>query len=443
MPNPDKIYCRKLRLAKTAAFFSIAKTILVTAGLPITIAILLVAASCSSAFHLNFGIALCGTVVGTFILGILFGPTDALYKSALSMEYQRREMWDEADQIAFAEAGSTYHQIIKGGEPSYIDVKTLLGLSQVQLILVRKGEMNDAVHIARFLANRHGQTPDEEICNLSTLGVLNIELGDFASGVRLLQRLDARLVSEGRESSPSAFVCCLGLVEAFIQMRDQARGSEWLEKARERTLLKNNKQTVTDKLTRESCGGNDVELGLLLLLTGQLSILKGDTTGAELHLLEALRLTQNESVRQNCKLLFSDLLLHLSEVALLQGDYHKAAQYAEEAVNYGETIARYHGKNFCLARINLLYANFRCGGVDVLAEMEGALRSLQNTLMQDAVSPFIASSLLKLSEIYSCEGNISSANDCLRRALEIRRALFEEGDSAISEVENLLASRAA
>lgn len=389
--------------------------------------------------HLNPLLAFAGSLVAGAIFSLVISPIDELWNSALSNACQQVGLWKVSDQLSRDGVDDPIKEILAGRYPANAGLGLALKASQLQLLNIRKGDLNTAVKYGEYLYKNSIGDKDGHSYQASTLGSLCIEMGNFERGFSLLGECLDELEQADRQDSPAYITGLLGMVHGAIELERIEEAEKYLRRLDKAIDLSHSTRSAnrTDRWVRQDIGGSySIEQTFQIFFNARLKELKDDPD-AEQDYLSALESAKRPDIQRTVVLLYPDILTCFANQRLKREAYDQAAKLASEARSYYESKTENRGLDYWKARLAVAYAAFKKGR-PVTEEFEEGLRVLKDCIAE--LHPFVATTYLWLGESQAKEGNIEKARSSFTHALRIRKQLFSESSRGVKEAASALGS---
>jgi tetratricopeptide (TPR) repeat protein len=370
----------------------------------------------------------------------LFPNIGKIWRSSIVDVYQKEHYWEAADQLILEDTGPVLQQILDGKPcPNYEKGKHELPLSQARLIYIRKGESANVIRLSEFLSKQRPDNPYESV----TLGCVYMDYGRYDDGFRVLNQTRVQLETAGREDSPPYLSVHLGMTSGYISLHKIKEAQATLSKLEEivNVLAGGNQKDRIDQLVvKHNVLKHEMHRAQCLKLSGRIQKFTGNPE-ASLTLTAAREIMKNKELQKTLTLLYPDIVNQLADLALMQKQFDKAAQFAKEADEYYENETRYKGRDYHNNKAILVYARFKQGKIGNYSdELNQCLTELRNLCAE--AHPYIADCLVRLGEVYLSEHKPSEARQAFEQALTISQKLFRPDDRQINDIETKLSSMA-
>ncbi|MBX9696080.1 MAG: hypothetical protein K2Z81_27075 [Cyanobacteria bacterium] len=389
-------------------------------------------------FGLNPPIAFLGSFVGCVIICLFVLPVKVLWRSKLAQICQGEGLWEEADQLVLADAGSSLDDILQGRVPREDNPNLPLALSQAQLIFIRKGETRKSLIISEYLS-RNAPTDDGSY-HSNTLSAIYVEVGRYQPGLAMLNDNLHSLETSGRKNSPAYTSALLSKAHAYVSLHRVDEAQKVLQELLEsiEALNKEEIQDLGDRLVKSEVNRYEIDMAFYYNYLGKLKVVRNESDGEQV-LRKSLEIMSNEHHQKLISLLYAEILLSLADLKVEQGDYKQGEELAGATLAYYENKTRYKGPDYHRARATRAYARLKQGYTDISGDMNACLDKLESDY--EPVHPHIATVLTWIAESLISTNDYGPARSALERALSIRKELFSATDPEITEIEELLATQ--
>jgi tetratricopeptide (TPR) repeat protein len=437
MPKPKRANAATISSIKFTAAYKTARLLVWVLGTSILISTGIVTALMCGMFHLDPLMAFLGSFVGSLILFIRPSAIKLIYRSKLTQALAQEGYWDQADQMVFQDANPVYEEILNGKRPDPDRVKAFaLPLSQAHLLLIRKGEVRSALKIAEQLSRSNADS-DHVTYTDNAVGLLYIALGRYSEGLSILHTNMNRLEATSRSDSPAFTSIMLGFLQTYVEQHNFAEAKKYLAKLKGSVDEAPKDETKSDSIVRQECNTDELDRAWHWFFLGQIQLRQREE-GAEEALEKAKEISSKPNHLKLLSLLYPEILLNLSMLALMQNDYRKAETTAKTGIDYYEKETRYRGCDYYKTIVVCEYARLRQGiKGDTIHRMEQSLEFFKKELEPN--HPAFIDCYRYLGEAYIDEDNPERAREHLEAAERIAGTVYPEGDEDTTAIRSLIA----
>lgn len=434
----------KFRLAR-AKLSATTKTIKLVVFLHGTLALIfavLITAVLAPLLHMDIPLFFAGSLVGSAILLLGLSPIKSIWLSNFGMACQEEQLWDTAMSTAMDGEEATLVGILEGKYPQNPSPGLALKVSQLEVMMVRQGEMKKAARLAEYLY-RDSAEGEDKLYKANSLACVLVELGQYERGFELADGTLAKLDETKRSNSPCSVTSLLALVQGHLDLERLEKAEKYLERLKGTIAEVYSKVStnITDEYIKME-GSQSTELAFYWYFMGRLNELKG-SADAEMAFKSAIDIMKTPALRKKHILFYPELILASAILALTNRDYTKAEQLAEEALKLYESDTPSTGSDYVKCKATLAYARLKLGRDesmvgDLVSELEHCLSRLEELLYEP--HPSIATCMFQLGEAYIRSKETEKARDLLERSLLMRKRLLSADSPRIQQVENLLST---
>lgn len=427
----------KIARAKVAATFKTIRLILFVHGTFALITATLMALVLGSMFHLNMPLVFAGSLFGLAVLLAARVNIKSIWASSFATACQAEKLWDDAENTALDGALESINEILDGKYPSNPAPGLRLRVAQMQVVLIRKGEMKNAAKLAEYL---YRESPSEnKSYQANGLGCILVELGKYDRGFEILESALTQVEAGDRSNSPAHVTALIGLAQANINLERLDKAESLLKRLKASTEACQSEagKTVTDRYVKMSAADSGIEMAFYWFFLGQAQKLRGNEE-AEASLQRAADIMKAPALRTKLVLFYPEIMLTTGLFALANKDYIKAEKQAKEAITIYEEETPSKGTDYVRSQALLAYARFKQGHSEPFAEeLSRCLERFKELLYEP--HPTIATCEAQLAEVYASQGQNDKAREYFEHALATRKKLLPENSPRIKEVEEQLA----
>jgi tetratricopeptide (TPR) repeat protein len=384
---------------------------------------------------LFFKLAVPAAIVGGLLLtscgiGWLISK---MWFSQLCMVAQEEGCWEFADHLVENKAQPYLGQCMSGEYPTKpISLEADMALSQVQLLMIRKGEDRNALKLARYLY----ESNKENLEQTQVYGALLTCTGRFQEGITLIQQLVGKMEKNGRADSPVLNNSLTTLAKAMIDLHRFEEAQEYLTVLQNRVHKTTKKELSTaDEVMRLQLCADELDLMFYYFYFGVYLIETGSAE-ADVLINSAKDLMSKPELQKKLNLMYPEILTALAKIDLLRGNDQEAHNHAAAAMEHYKERTRYSGPEFQKTKAMLAFVSCRLGRMDAVSDLEDALNALRAELEPN--HPSIADCLTMLGQVYLLTERQDDARASLEAARKIYKALFPEKDPQIEKVDRFI-----
>lgn len=427
--------------ARLGATFRTARLVAVVFGSIVFVLAVILTLISVLVFKANTLMAFAGSFTVLCVTLFAFVPTKVLWKMNYAMCLQEQGLWEQSDELVFADIAQPLALILSGRTPEG-DLQGLEPkLSQVLITYIRTGDVRSAIKIAEFL-HRHGEGNPY---HFNTLSALYCESGRYDEGISIARNSLALLQTEGRTTSPAAISACIGLSAAYVGLRDVREANRYLAQLKEYVDASNLESSGknsdrTDQLVRMEVGKHELDMAFYNYYLGRAKYIEGQED-AESYVNRALEVMKEESNQRLLSLFYPELNITLADIFVARGgedNLHKALAACEVARQYYGERTRYHGPDYQRCVSMDCWLRMRLGTAYDAGVIEKALEELRGQVEEQ--SPYVSNCQVQLADCLMQKGEHGKAREHLEGALATRKALYKEGDALTLEVEEKLSA---
>jgi tetratricopeptide (TPR) repeat protein len=328
---------REIRLAR-ARLTATKKTIrllVFVRGSFVLISAILMTAVLGSLHQLNLPLVFAGSLVGVAIFTVLITPVKSIWLSNFGLACQTEQLWDDAENVAMDEAEVQINQILEGGYPQTPFPGLRLKVAQMQVMLIRKGDLKGAARLAEYLYRESREESKEYKAN--GLACIYLELGKYERGFELLETALTQIESNERSNSPGHVIALLGLAKGNIELERIAEAEKYLERLKTVTQACHAQKgtNTTDEYVKMAAANPSIEMAFYWYHLSRLRELQGSDE-AESALSGAIEIMKDPALRKMLVLFYPELMLASATLALGKNDFVKAETKAREAMEIFE-----------------------------------------------------------------------------------------------------------
>ncbi len=388
-------------------------------------------------FHLNAPLAFAGSLLGIFLVTMTRTSIKHIWLSHLATCLQEEGLWDKANELATEGIAGVIEEILAGKQPQHVSLELPMKVSQLQVMAIRKGDLKKAVKYSEFLYKNSRKEGSGHSYQANSLGCGLLELGNYERGFELLTANLDEMEAQGRGDAPAYVSALLGMSQGCIDLERIDDAKKYLKRLQEAFELCHSKGAAdkTDAWLKQESVNKRIEQAFLTYHQARLKDLQNDKE-AELQMRSAIDMAKDPEVSRKVTLLYPEILLSYSQIALKKNDLGKAEKLAKEALQYYETKTQYKGGDYVRARRIVAQARSRKGENQV-KELEELL-DLTKSLVYEP-HPSVAAAHFQLAEALEKQADAQKAADHIRLCLDARKRLFPEGSPGVREAENFLA----
>lgn len=428
--------------ARLSATFRTARLVAVVFGSIVFVLAVILTLISALIFKANTLMAFAGSFTVLCVTLFAFVPTKTLWKMNYAMCLQEQGLWDQSDELVFADIAQPLALILSGRTPEG-DLQDLEPkLSQVLITYIRTGEVRSAIKIAEFLHRSAEGNP----YHFNTLSALYCESGRYDEGISIARNSLALLQTEGRTSSPAAISACIGLAAAYVGLRDVREANRYLTQLKDYVDASNLESSGgknadrTDLLVRMEVGKHELDMAFYSYYLGRVKYIEGSPE-SEAHVNKALEVMKDESNQRLLSLFYPELKITLADIYIARGgqdNLQKALAYCEIAMQYYKERTRYMGPDYQRCVSMQAWLHMRLGTAYDIAAIDKALEVLRGQVEEK--SPYVSDCQVILAQCLMQKGEHSKAREHLEGALATRKALYKDGDALIAEADGMLAN---
>lgn len=430
---------RELRLAraKLTATTKTIRLLIFVRGTFVLVAATVLTLVLSSLHPLNLPLTFAGSLVGIAIFTLATTPIKSIWLSKFSSACQTEQLWDDARDIAMDNAEEAINDILEGRYPRNPFPGLRLKVSQMQLVLIRKGDLKQAARLAEYL--HRDSKPDNKDYKTNSLGCILLKVGKYDRGFELLESALTNIESNNRTNSPAHVTSLLGLSQGCIDLERFDKAERYLERLKDATKACHSQKgtNTTDNYVKMSVANPGIEMAFYWYNLSRLRELQGSDE-AEATLQKAIDIMKDPDLRKVVVLFYPELILTKATFALSKNDYLKAETLAKEALELYLSDTPNQGCDLTRAKSTIAYAQLKQGRSEsAVTDLTECLERFQDLLYEP--HPLIATCLIQLGEAYAQAGQTEKARECFKRALETRTKLLPEASPRIRQAEELIA----